>query len=66
MQKTARSIGIKLWSGSYRIFVRGNNLYLVEVNPRLAGDCIPELVEFSTGVDMVRHVVLQSIGTYEK
>ncbi|WP_327850376.1 ATP-grasp domain-containing protein [Anoxybacillus ayderensis] len=59
-------LGLNYGAAHIEFFVRGNNLYLVEVNPRLAGDCIPELVEFATGVDMVRYVVLQSIGTYEK
>lgn len=59
-------LGLNYGAAHIEFFVRGNNLYLVEVNPRLAGDCIPELVEFATGVDMVRHVVLQSIGTNEE
>ncbi|ADU95175.1 ATP-grasp domain-containing protein [Geobacillus sp. Y412MC52] len=59
-------LGLNYGAAHIEFFVRGNNLYLVEVNPRLAGDCIPELVEFAAGVDMVRHVVLQSIGTYEE
>ncbi|MFY4674862.1 ATP-grasp domain-containing protein [Bacillus anthracis] len=42
------------------------NIYLVEINPRLAGDCIPELVKISTGVNMVENIVLQAIGKPEK
>ncbi|MBB6175470.1 biotin carboxylase [Anoxybacillus tengchongensis] len=59
-------LGLNYGAAHIEFFVRGNNLYLVEVNPRLAGDCIPELVELATGVDMIRHVVLQSIGKYEE
>lgn len=39
-----------------------NGLYLVEINPRLAGDCIPDLVKIATGVDMIENIVLQAIG----
>lgn len=65
-KKLLHLLGLNYGAAHIEFFVRGNNLYLVEVNPRLAGDCIPELVELATGVDMVRHVVLQAIGTYEE
>lgn len=43
-------------------FIHNSDLYLVEINPRLAGDCIPELVEIATGVNMIEHILMQSIG----
>ncbi|SDH23005.1 Biotin carboxylase [Aneurinibacillus thermoaerophilus] len=55
-------LGLNYGAAHIEFFISGKDLYLVEVNPRLAGDCIPELVEISTGVDMVKHIVLQAIG----
>ncbi|MDP5274852.1 ATP-grasp domain-containing protein [Chengkuizengella axinellae] len=49
-------------SAHIEFFIDENDVYLVEINPRLAGDCIPELVEISTGVNMIEHVVNQSIA----
>lgn len=34
----------------------------MEINPRLAGDCIPDLVEMATGVNMVEAVLDQAVG----
>jgi biotin carboxylase len=42
--------------------VKDNKPYLVEVNPRLAGDCIPDLVEMATGIDMVEAVLNQALS----
>ncbi|EEM69075.1 MULTISPECIES: ATP-grasp domain-containing protein [Bacillus cereus group] len=41
---------------------KDDGLYLVEINPRLAGDCIPDLVKIATGVDMIENIVFQAIG----
>lgn len=41
---------------------KDDGLFLIEINPRLAGDCIPDLVKIATGVDMIENIVLQAIG----
>ncbi len=46
-------------------FQSEDGLYLVEINPRLAGDCIPDLVEIATGVNMIQNIVKQSVGLEE-
>lgn len=53
-----------LQSGAAHIefIVKDDDPYLVEINPRLAGDCIPDLVEMATGVDMVEAVLDQAVG----
>jgi len=55
-------IGLRFGAAHIEFIVRGNVPYLVEINPRLAGDCIPDLVELSTGIDMVEHVMDQAVG----
>ncbi|NCG68935.1 ATP-grasp domain-containing protein [Bacillus coagulans] len=55
-------IGLGFGAAHIEFIVRENIPYLVEINPRLAGDCIPDLVELSTGIDMVEHVIDQAAG----
>ncbi|MEQ6375947.1 ATP-grasp domain-containing protein [Bacillaceae bacterium S4-13-56] len=62
LSKLLELFGLNFGAAHIEFFVVENNIYLVEINPRLAGDCIPELVEIATGVNMVDHVVLQAIG----
>lgn len=56
------SIGLNYGAAHIEFLVKENRPYLVEVNPRLAGDCIPELVQLATGVNMVEHMVMQAVG----
>ncbi|KYD11437.1 ATP-grasp domain-containing protein [Heyndrickxia sporothermodurans] len=63
LSKLLELFGLNFGASHIEFFINENNLYLVEINPRLAGDCIPELVEIATGINMVEHVVLQAIGT---
>ncbi|TYS65782.1 ATP-grasp domain-containing protein [Sutcliffiella horikoshii] len=35
---------------------------IIEINPRLAGGMIPELIRYSTGIDLLEQQVLSSIG----
>jgi biotin carboxylase len=46
--------------------IKNNESYLVEINPRLAGDCIPDLVEMATGINMVEAVLDQAVGENSK
>lgn len=58
--------GLNFGAAHIEFFIKEDNLYLVEINPRLAGDCIPELVELATGINMVEHVLCQAIGEKEE
>lgn len=62
LSKLLELFGLDFGAAHIEFFVVENSIYLVEINPRLAGDCIPELVEIATGINMVEHVVLQAIG----
>jgi len=37
-------------------------IHLIEVNPRLAGGCVPELVRHATGIDLIRATVDAALG----
>jgi biotin carboxylase len=56
--------GLDYGAAHVEFFINDEILYLVEINPRLAGDLIPELVEIATGINMVKETVAQSVKEY--
>lgn len=42
--------------------IRHGNVYFIEVNPRLAGDLIPELVKYSHGIDLIDSQLRVALG----
>jgi S-sulfo-L-cysteine synthase (3-phospho-L-serine-dependent) len=41
---------------------RNGRVHLIEVNPRLAGGCVPELVRHATGIDLIQATVDAAAG----
>lgn len=39
-----------------------NGCVIIEVNPRLAGGMIPELIRYTTGIDLLHQQILHSVG----
>ncbi|HEY6250317.1 MAG TPA: ATP-grasp domain-containing protein [Candidatus Angelobacter sp.] len=62
LQRAASAVGMS-W-GPLHIEFRwdGDNLIIMEINPRLAGGFIPELVRLSTGTDLVEQTILLVAG----
>lgn len=55
---------VGLTSGPAHVELRadGLDIAIVEINPRLAGGAIPDLVNFSTGLDLVRATLRSAAG----
>ncbi len=62
LQRAAR--GVRMFWGPIHVEFRWHmdDLVIMEINPRLAGGYIPELVRLSTGIDLVEQTVLLAAG----
>jgi S-sulfo-L-cysteine synthase (3-phospho-L-serine-dependent) len=56
------ALGLTLGPAHVELRLEDGEPYLIEVNPRLAGGFIPELVRRSRGVDLIRGVVARAAG----
>lgn len=63
VQKLLSKIGMKMGAINFDILVDQNdNIYILEIGPRNGGNMIPELTEFSTGVDMKEYSIKAALG----
>lgn len=56
---------LHMQSGAYNVEVRidkDQNIYLMEVGPRSGGNMMPQVIQYSTGVDMVEYVIKSAVG----
>jgi biotin carboxylase len=53
MLRAAAALGIERSICMVDFIVREGNIYLLEMTPRLGGDCLPPLVFHSSGLDML-------------
>jgi biotin carboxylase len=56
------AVGYDLGVAHVEVRMSGDGPRLIEVNPRPAGDRIPDLVELATGISLVREVLRMSLG----
>ncbi|WP_414945571.1 ATP-grasp domain-containing protein [Amycolatopsis sp. cmx-11-32] len=61
-----RALGLGWGAAHTEIRLADGQAWLIEVNPRLAGGRIPDLVRLSTGVDLVRAQVAAALGLAER
>ncbi|WP_214749402.1 ATP-grasp domain-containing protein [Exiguobacterium sp. s189] len=55
-------IGYTFGPAHVEVKIRNNKCYIIEINPRLAGGMIPELIKQSEGVDTLRNYLYATIG----
>lgn len=62
LQRAVRAIG--MYWGAIHVEFRWHvdDLVIMEINPRLAGGFIPELIRLSTGIDLVEQIILLAVG----
>lgn len=60
--KMLEELGLNFGACHIEFFYDGHSITLVEVNPRLAGDNITELVQLSTGIDMIEILLKIHLG----
>ena len=62
-QKILNLVGIKNGALNFDfIFDKYDNLYFLEIAPRNGGGLLPELIKYSTKVDLIKYTIEQSIG----
>ncbi|QWF84505.1 ATP-grasp domain-containing protein [Amycolatopsis sp. CA-230715] len=64
--RALRALGLGWGAGHVEIRISAGEAFLIEVNPRLAGGRIPDLVRLSTGIDLVRAQVAAAMGSEER
>ncbi|MBE5948039.1 MAG: ATP-grasp domain-containing protein [Lachnospiraceae bacterium] len=63
IQKLITALGMK--TSAYNIEVildEADNIYILELGPRNGGSYIPQLIQYATGVDLVRYTILAAVG----
>lgn len=60
-----RAVGLSHAAAHVEFKLVDGEAALIEINPRLAGDCIPRLVRWASGVDLVRDCLTLSLGSLE-
>lgn len=60
--RALRALGLGWGPAHTELRLTAKGPYIIEVNPRLAGGFIPELVRLATGIDLVEQTVLLSAG----
>ncbi|WP_304459391.1 ATP-grasp domain-containing protein [Alicyclobacillus sendaiensis] len=55
-------VGMKGGAAHIEFKVNDEGIFLIEINPRLGGDLITELIRHSLGIDLVEHQLLWSVG----
>lgn len=63
LQKLITALGMK--TSAYNIEVildEADNVYILELGPRNGGSYIPQLIQYATGVDLVRYTILAAVG----
>ena len=65
LEKAIRLSGLKNLSFNLEIMIdKNDNIYLMEIGPRNGGNCIPEVIEQYTGVNMVALAVEAAMGNH--
>ena len=57
-----RTLGLADWISHVEIRLTPSGPMIIEVNPRLAGGFIPELIRLATGIDLIGSTIRWSIG----
>ena len=62
LQKAVRALGIKNCGLNFDIILAGDLLYIIEMSPRLGGNCIQNVIKHGTGLDLVESALLVAMG----
>jgi biotin carboxylase len=63
VQELLSAIGMKMGALNFDIMVSNDNeVFILEIGPRNGGNMIPELIEFSTNVDLKEYSIKAALG----
>lgn len=62
VSSAVKAVGMTWGQLHVELRCRGNDVIIMEVNPRLAGGFIPEIVRLATGADMIQQTILLLTG----
>lgn len=65
VEKALKYVGMTNGATHTEVKLTAQGSKIVEINPRLAGGMIPELIRHSTGIDMVEKQILSALGKLE-
>lgn len=57
LQRMITQVGLQNGPLNFDIFVKGDDVYLMDIGPRNGGNYIPQIIEQATGVDMVKATI---------
>ncbi len=63
IQKLITALGMKTCAYNIEVIVdKEDNVYILELGPRNGGSYIPQLIQYATGVDLVKYTILGALG----
>lgn len=57
LQRMITQVGLQHGPLNFDIFVKGDDIYLMDIGPRNGGNYIPQIIEQATGVDLVKATI---------
>lgn len=62
LQRMITRVGMNQGPLNFDIFVKGDDVYLMDIGPRNGGNYIPQIIEQATGVDLVEATINLALG----
>lgn len=63
IQRLLTVLNMKTGPVSFDIFIdKEKNIYLIELGPRNSGYLVPQVIEYATGIDMVKYAIQAALG----
>ncbi|WP_251125946.1 sugar-transfer associated ATP-grasp domain-containing protein [Exiguobacterium sp. s22] len=62
LQRMITEVGLQNGPLNFDIFVKGEDVYLMDIGPRNGGNYIPQIIEQATGVDLVKATIDVALG----
>lgn len=63
LQRLITALGMKTSAYNIEVILDENDdVYILELGPRNGGSYIPQLIQYATGVDLVKYTILASVG----
>lgn len=60
--RAVEALGLRWGACHVEFRLKSQYVYFIEINPRLAGDLIPELVKYAQGIDLVDNQLRMALG----
>ncbi len=62
IQQVVNLLDIRVGALDFDILVTDEDIVIIEMSPRLGGNCIPKIIEYGTGLDLIETAIMLAMG----